>query len=192
MTHVGIVGQPQVMAALDRLDDRSRQNLERRAVRAGAKVIQRQMRFEGDTPGHPHSFTKVVVRVSSSMRRGGVPTAFVRPRSPLFNILEPGARAHTITPGEKGLNSYRPSRPSPTRARQTGRRALAGRKGGSVWPENHSEAGRKRPDDFFSTGPVNHPGLAARPILPATIAAAGQAARDTMAEVVFGWMGEAL
>ncbi len=178
-----IEGIPGALRALDELAPKDRSNAMRRAVRAGLQPMRRQLQFEGDTPGHPHSFTKVPPpRIST---RGGASgreiEGYVRPKSPLFNIFEPGAKAHTITPGEKGFNSYRPSRPYPTKARKSGKAALAGPAGGSAW----TNEGRKRPAAFFSRSAVRHPGMAARPILPAAFAAAVGPAEDAIANAIF-------
>lgn len=197
---VSVTGQSAVLRELDLYAPQARQNLERRAVRAGANVVKKQMSFEADAPGHPHSFTKVKVRISSSMRSGGVPSALVRPSSPLFNIFEPGAHGHAIAPGSKGAAPERgPSRLTragtemkhryATRGHKTGRRALAGRAGGSDWPADHSQAGRDRDSAFFSTGPVRHPGMSPRSILPATLKASAAEAQRVMAELIMNPAG---
>lgn len=184
MPTITIQGLPEARRALEQLDGKDRANTLRRAVRASLKPFQQQLKFEGDTPGHPHSFTKVPAGKVST--RGGASgreiEGYVRPKSPLFNIFEPGARAHAIAPGEKGFNSYRPSRPYPTKARQTGKRALAGPAGGGAW----TKEGRKRSAAFFSTKTVRHPGMHARPILPAAFAAGAPAAERALADAIFG------
>ncbi len=190
---VRVVGQEAVCHELDTYAPQARQNLERRAVRAGGNVLKRQMAFEGDTPGHPHSFTKVKVDVSASMRSGMVAHALVHPVSPLFNIFEPGAHGHTITPGRRGeaplrgpqrlTRSGRPMTYRPaTGPNGSGRPVLAGPAGSSSW----DQTGRKRRGAFFSRGPVQHPGMDPRPVIPATMAAAGQPAAQAMAAVIFG------
>jgi hypothetical protein len=186
MTSVAITGAEGVEKMLDEYAPRARQNLERRAVRAGGKVIQAELKSLA-AGVHPHSFTKVPApKVSTHGEAGMEVFTVVRPKSPLFNILEPGAKGHTISPGEVGGNSSRPSRPTATKARSSGRRALAGRPGGSVWPEPHSDAGRKRGTTFFSARPVQHPGTKGLGMLPRAVAAAGGAAQDAMAAVIFG------
>ena len=87
--------------------------------------------------------------------------ARVRPRSPLFNIFEPGAKGHTIAPRRAA--------------------ALAGPAGSAAW----DRVGRKRGAAFFSRGPVSHPGMRARPILAAAFARGVNAAEQAMAAAIF-------
>ena len=186
---VSVVGLGPLMKLLGQYEGQPLQNAMRRAIRAGAKPFQASLKAVAAERHAPRSFQMVPVKVTTHGGAGRQIEAYVRPRSPLFNILEPGAKRHVITPGEKGFNSYRSSRPYPTKARKTGGRALAGQAGGSVWPSDHSQPGRKRPVDFFSTGPVTHPGLKGRGMLPAAFAMGEPASVDAMANVIFGLTG---
>lgn len=160
---ISFVGLREAERMVDEFSDKELANKMRRAVRAGLKPFQEQLKFEGDTPGHPHSFTKVPAGKVST--RGGASGreiyGYVRPKSPLFNIFEPGAKAHTITPKQA---------------------VLAGPAGSGSW----TAEGRKRSGAFFSTKPVRHPGMAARPMLPAAFAAGALAAEDAVANAIFG------
>ena len=160
---VHLEGLPQVRKMLDQFEGQQLQNKMRVAVRAGLKPFQAQLKFEGDTPGHPHSFTnvpagKVTTRGGES---GRAVEGYVRPKSPLFNIFEPGAKAHTVAPRRKPI--------------------LAGPAGSGGWDAK----GRKRKGAFFARGPVSHPGMSARPELPAAFAAAEGPASDAIANAIF-------
>lgn len=168
MSTLDVRGLPETKAMLEQFTGRELVNRMRRAVRAGGNEFKEALEETAaaePTGNLPKTFQKARVRVSSSMRRGGVPTAIVRPKSPLFNIFEPGAGAHTITPGIRLQNSARPSRPSGTtgganyNVTRRGRPVLAGA-AGQRW----------RGAAFFSLAPVRHPGMRARPILPTAFA----------------------
>ena len=177
MTAIHLEGLPQVRKMIDSVSGRELQNRQRRAVRAAAKPMQAALKVQAATPGHPRSFTKVPAAKVTT--RGGTSgrdvEAYVRPRSPLFNIFEPGAGAHTIAPGSSVT-----SRPGRTggKARKA---ALAGPAGSGSW----DKTGRKRPAAFFARGPVSHPGFAARPILPAAFAAGEAAAMTAFEQALF-------
>jgi len=185
---IDLRGMPEVRKLLATVDDKERVNRERRGVRAAGNVFKPALSAaarsaHGSGAGNvPASFTKVRVRVSNSNRRGRQPTAIIKPRSPLFNIFEPGAGPHAIVPGYKGHNTSRPSRPTGTHAHKTGKRALGGPAGGAGW----DEVGRKRPGAFFATHPVRHPGMSSRPLLPGVFAAEVERATDAAANVIFG------
>src|SRR3954467_8585280 len=104
---IDLRGLPAVERMLDSVDDKERINRERRAVRAAGNIFKPALSAaaasrhgsgagtrpaasrQGSGAGNvPASFKKVKVRVSTSSRRGRVPTAVVRPTSPLFNIFE--------------------------------------------------------------------------------------------------------
>jgi hypothetical protein len=164
---VHLEGLPQVRKMLDQFEGQQLQNKMRVAVRAGLKSFQKTLAFEGDTPGHPHSFTKVPAgKVTTHGGASGREIeGSVRPKSPLFNIFEPGARGHTIAP-KKGI--------------------LAGPAGSGGWDAK----GRKRKAAFFARGPVSHPGMSARPILPAAFSAGESAASDAVANAIFKMTSE--
>lgn len=157
MATLDVRGLPETKAMLEQFAGRELVNRIRRAVRAAGNVfkggVAAAARSE-PTGNLPRTFQKVRVRISSSARRGGVPTASVRPISPLFNIFEPGAGSHPIA-GD----------------------LLAG-EGGGRW----------RAQPFVAHGTVQHPGFAARPILPTAFSAtedeAGEAARRALFEGV--------
>lgn len=162
MTIVTTSGIPEIEKILDRLDPRDRQNAERRAVRAAAKPFQAALKRSAAAAQVPRSFQKVpAARVST---RGGASgrevSATVRPKSPLFNIFEPGAGAHEIAPHAK---------------------ALSGPAGSSTWDGE----GRKRPDAFFSMNAVHHPGMASRDIVGPAFAAGQAAAMTAFEEAIF-------
>lgn len=163
MTLIVITGVDPIQKALEGLDGRDRQNTERRAVRAAGKPFQTALKAAASSANVPRSFQKVpAIKIST---RGGVSgrdvVGTVRPKSPLFNIFEPGAREHTIAPGS---------------------RALGGPAGGGSWDPR----GRKRPAAFFSGEAVRHPGMKARPILPTAFNAASSAAFEAFTAVILG------
>lgn len=190
MALVKVTGVNEIEKVLDALDGRDRQNLLRRAVRAGAKPFQAALKANAASRSDvPRSFAKVpAAKVSASMRRGGDVVAVVRPKSPLFNIFQPGAGSHTITPGIRGQNTSRPSRPTGTAGMRNynvnlaGRPILAGPAGGA----HFDHVGRKRPDAFFATSPVRHPGMDSRDMLRPAFAAGQAAASKAFADVIFG------
>lgn len=99
MATLDLRGLPETKAMLEQFAGRNLVNRVRRAVRAGGNVFKRglsQTAGSEPTGNLPATFADVGLKVSSSMRRGGIPTASVRPKSPLFNIFEPGAGAHEI------------------------------------------------------------------------------------------------
>jgi hypothetical protein len=129
-------------------------------VRAAAKPMQSALKSVAAGADVPRSFqnvpaAKVSTRGGSSGREV---EARVRPKSPLFNIFEPGAGEHSI---EGAL--------------------LAGPEGGSSW----TSAGRKRPAVFAARGRVRHPGMAARSILPAAFARGAPEAERILADAIF-------
>jgi hypothetical protein len=164
MATVRILGLAGAEKAVDGLTGPALQNRLRRGVRAGAKPFQAALRSAAASADVPRSFTKVpAAKVSTHGGASGRDVvARVRPKSPLFNIFEPGAKRHTIAPRRAG--------------------ALGGPAGSGTW----DGIGRKRGADFFSRGPVDHPGMAAHPLLPAAFAAGESAAQDAFAAVVFG------
>ena len=161
MIALTIQGIPEAQRALEQLDGKDRANAMRRAVRAAAKPMQAALKATAAGADVPRSFQKVPAAKVST--RGGANgreiEARVRPKSPLFNIFEPGAGAHSIE-GE----------------------LLVGREGGSTW----SSEGRKRPARFGARGKVRHPGMKARPILPQAFARGAPAAERALAEALFG------
>jgi hypothetical protein len=58
---------------------------------------------------------------------------------------------------------------------------LAGPAGSSSW----DSTGRKRPAAFFARGAVSHPGMAARPILPAAFVSGEPAAMTAFEQALF-------
>lgn len=100
---VVISGADKVQKMLSWYDNPQLFNRMRRAVRAGGKEFQAGLKSAAasePTGNIPDTFRKVPApKVSASRRRGGDIVAKVRPKSPLFNIFEPGAGAHDITGG---------------------------------------------------------------------------------------------
>ncbi|MHB8459113.1 MAG: hypothetical protein ACYDAK_05325 [Candidatus Limnocylindrales bacterium] len=159
---VRVVGVAPIMRMLEQFEGQPLQNAMRRAVRAGAKPFQATLKSVAASSSVPRSFQKVPApKVTTHGGSGRSIEAYVRPKSPLFNIFEPGAGVHTISPGSAGVL------------------------GGPAGPGGWSTAGRKRPGDFFSRGPVSHPGMRARPILPAAFAMGEPASVDAMANAIF-------
>lgn len=150
-----IRGLPETKRMISWYTDRELFNRMRRAVRAGGKVFQgelKQVAAEEPTGNLPDTFRKVPApKVSSSARRGGVPTAIIRPKSSLFNIFEPGAGRHDITGG------------------------LIGGPAGGRW----------RGKTMAARGRVTHPGMKARPILPTAFGRGEDEAQDAVAAVLF-------
>lgn len=163
MAAVEITGTAAVQKMLDQYAPGPEQNLARRAVRAGGHVVQAELKAVAASSDVPRSFTKVPApKVSTHGGVGQEVYAIVRPKSPLFNIFEPGAGPHEIAPKSGGL--------------------LFGQVGQGSW----DPAGRKRPDTFAARRPVRHPGMKARPILARAAAAAASAAQEAMAAVILG------
>ena len=162
-TSITITGLPAILASLERLDGRQQQNAMRRGVRAAGKVFGAELKSVAAGASVPRSFGKVMApKITTHGGLGRSVEALVRPRSPLFNIFEPGAKSHTIAPKRSTV--------------------LAGRAGSGAW----DRVGRKRRADFHAAGAVRHPGMAARPILPAAFARGAPAATDALAAVLFG------
>ena len=167
---VTVLGLHEAEKLLDGYQGRDLQNAERRAVRAAANAFKpeiiaaAQARHGSGTGNVPASFAKV--RAPKVSTHGGASgrdvEASIRPRSPLFNIFEPGARPHRIAPRHK--------------------HELAGPDGSGGW----TKAGRKRRGGFYARGPVSHPGMSARPILPTAFEAGAGRAEDAAANAIFG------
>lgn len=178
---VTVAGLPEVRRLLAQFEGQELQNKMRVAVRAGLRPFQASLRVEAAGAGHPRSFTKVPAGTVTT--HGGASgreiEGYVRPKSPLFNIFEPGAGSHEISPNRSvtarpGRKGGKPRKP-----------ILAGPAGGASW----TAEGRKRPAAFFSTSAVTHPGMAARPIMPRAFAAAQEASTDAMAKAIFAMTG---
>lgn len=168
MTTIRVTGARSIEEELEKLDGKDRANTERRAVRAATKPFIASMRQTASSSDVPRSFQKIpAARVSTRRGDGGRGIgATVRPKSPLFNIFEPGAGEHEIS-GD----------------------LLAGPSGSSSW----DASGRKRPEAFAARGAVSHPGFKGRPITPRAFAAGEAAALKAMADVIFGTSpGEAM
>lgn len=188
MTSVVITGADQILEVLEQLDGKDRQNLERRAIRAAAKPF--QAAFKQVAASHqsvvPASFLKVpAAKVSASMRRGGTIAATVRPKSPLFNIFEPGASGHSIGGGverQARAGGLRKNEQVRVRGGRRTSRMLAGPAGKATW----DDAGRKRKGAFFARGPVHHPGMSARPLTPTAFALGEPAAMEAFTAVILG------
>jgi hypothetical protein len=168
---IDLRGMPEVKKMLASVDDRERQNRERRAVRAASAPLRAGLKDTAasePTGNVPKSFQRVRTRVSASARRGGEVVAFTKPRSALFNIFEPGAGEHTIAPKGKPLAGY----------------------GGGFgfW----TQGSRKRSKSFFSRKAVRHPGMTARPILPTAFEGNVAKAEAAAVAVIFGTGGSAL
>lgn len=166
---VTVLGIHEAEKLLDGFQGRELANAERRAVRAAANAFRPEIsaaaaaRHGSGSGNVPASFTKVpAAKVTTHGGDGRGIEAYVRPKSPLFNILEPGAKGHGIASKSGSL--------------------LAGRPGSGGW----SKEGRKRSGAFFAHGPVHHPGLAARPILPGAFAAGAGRAEDAAEAAIFG------
>lgn len=131
------------------LSGKELQNRTRRATRAGAAVFRKKVRSEARSRSDiPDSFARTKTRG----HRTPVGTS-TGPTSPLLNIFEPGAGAHVIAPGWEGSGSETATR----RAREgtfTGKLLMSGQAGD-----------RWRARDFVASGPVRHPGMAARPFV---------------------------
>jgi hypothetical protein len=165
VTYIRVTGADDIEKALEQLDGRDRQNALRRGVRAATKPFIASMKEVAAASDVPHSFTKIpAAKISTQRGEGGRDVgATVRPRSPLFNIFEPGAGAHDI----EGA-------------------FLGGPAGGSSW----SAEGRKRPDGFAARGKVRHPGMKGRPITPRSFSMGEAAASKALADVILGAAGE--
>lgn len=162
-------GLPEVRKLLASVDDRERFNRERRAVRAAGNVFKPALAasarsHHGGSENVPASFARVRVKVSASNRRGRMPTAIIRPASALFNIFEPGARAHDIAP-------------------------KAGLMGGPAGSGGWSKEGRKRRGAFAARGTVHHPGMSSRALLPGVFNAEVGRAERAAADIIFGRAG---
>lgn len=182
---IAVVGVDRIEKVLEQLDPRDRQNLERRAVRAGARPVASALKEIASGAQVPRSFSAgsiaSFIRVSASARRGGVASAVVRPKSPLFNILEPGAGAHDIAPKTSGLY-LRGRGKNRAAVSESHAGVLAGKAGPGAW----SEEGRKRGRAFFSRRAVRHPGLKGRDLLGPAVERSALEARDAIAAVILG------
>lgn len=160
-------GVPQVKAMLAEFSPRQLQNKMRRAVRAGAKVFGGGLKstaqsHHGGAGNVPLSFQKVPAPKVSTHTEGGTGVeAYVRPKSPLFNVFQPGAKRHTIRPKRRG--------------------ELKGPAGTNRW----DSVGRKRAGAFFAQGPVSHPGMSDRDILSPAFQAKLPEAIDAVVGVLF-------
>lgn len=162
-TIVDVRGVPGALRALDRYDGKELQNRLRRGARAGAAQFRDELRAEAKARSDlPRSFSRTKTKTTTRGGRSGRDIQVsVRPKSPLFNIFEPGAGQHTIPAGAAGL-------------------------GGPAGESGWTSEGRKRPADFFSRSAVSHPGMEARPLLPAVFARRVGRAEDAIAEAIFG------
>lgn len=136
VSRIVVQGADEARKLLGQLTGRELSNRVRRGMRAGAKVFRTAYRAEAKGRSDlPDSFAKTDTR---NHRNLSVSTG---PQSPLINIFEPGAGSHTIAPGK---------------LQGSGRRAmlLSGRAGA-----------RGRSRAFVASGPVQHPGMEARPSL---------------------------
>lgn len=180
---IHLEGMPEVKRMLAEYSPREMQNRMRRAVRAGAQpfrggLIAAAAAHHGGALNVPESFQevgppKVTTRGGES---GRDIEAYVRPKSPLFNILEPGASAHTIAPGSSV--TQRPGR----RGGRERKALLQGPRGEGHW----TAKGRKRSRAFFSDRPVHHPGLAGRHLLAEAFNAEIVVAEERAAAAIFG------
>jgi hypothetical protein len=186
MNEIIVSGIPELQKVLDQLDGGDRQNLLRRAVRAATKPFIADMKEVAASSDVPRSFRKIpAARVSTQRGASGREVgATVRPKSPLFNIFEPGASTHTIGGGVE-----RQERAGGGRAGEKvrvrggrGKRVLGGPIGGAAW----EAVGRKRPSDFFATGPVRHPGFKGRDIVARSFSMGEAAASAALAAVILG------
>jgi hypothetical protein len=186
-----VEGGDEVRRMLGQYEGRELHNALRRAVRAGGKVMQASLKVAAATEPSgnvPDSFKKVPApKVSASMRQGGDIVAKVRPKSPLFNIFEPGAGAHDIPPGkvhrEHSVRGKRGRYAGPGAVTRTGPGFLSGPPAAD--PGSWDAVGRKRGSRFFATRTVHHPGMSSREILPSAFQAGRTAAQLAIAEALF-------
>lgn len=161
-----VEGMAGVKAMLDQFSGQKLQNLLRKGVRAGAKPFQAGLKSAAasePTGNVPASFQKVPAAkiTTHGGASGNAVEGRVRPKSPLFNIFEPGAGAHTIEASRSGR--------------------LAGRAGSGAW----DATGRKRGRAFFARGRVQHPGMTARPLIPTAFNDRKDEAGDALADAIF-------
>lgn len=194
-----VEGVPEVRAMLAAFQGRELQNRMRKVVRAGAQPFRPALSAAAasDAGGNvPASFTKVGPPKVTT--RGGDSgreiQAYVRPKSPLFNIFQPGAGPHQIAPGHayhermripKGYQGAgRWVRGRLLRiggGRSGGRPVLIGPRGSTSWDPK----GRKRGAKFFSAKTVTHPGMKPRDILTPAFAAGLPAAQEAIVAALF-------
>jgi hypothetical protein len=187
-----VEGGDEVRRMIDRYQGREMQNALRRAVRAGGKVMQASLKVAAaaEPSGNvPDSFKKVPAPKVST--RGGISgrdiVAKVRPKSPLFNIFEPGAEPHDIAPGkvhrEHSVRGKKGRYAGPGAVTRTGPGFLAGPAADSQG--SWDPVGRKRGGGFFARRTVHHPGMSSREILPSAFQAGRTAAQLAIAEALF-------
>jgi len=189
MAGITILGIPEARRALEGLDGKDRANAMRRAVRAAAKPMQAALKATAAGADVPRSFQKVPAAKVST--RGGANgreiEARVRPKSPLFNIFEPGAEAHDIAPGkvhrEHSVRGKKGRYAGPGAVTRTGPGFLAGPAADSQG--SWDPVGRKRGGRFFARRTVHHPGMSSREILPSAFQAGRTAAQVAIAEAIF-------
>lgn len=152
---VSLRGTKEARELLDSLSGKELQNRTRRATRKGAAIFRAEVRSEARSRSDiPNSFAKTATRG----HRTPVGTS-IGPTSPLLNIFEEGAGAHTIAPGAK-----------------SGKLVLSG-KAGDRW----------RSQDFVASDPVSHPGMGARPLIgPIFDAKEEEASNAAMDELLRG------
>lgn len=173
--HLVVHGHREARKLLSSLSGRELENRTRRGTRAGAAIFRAKVRAAAKSRSDiPDSFARTKTRG----HRSPVGTS-TGPTSPLLNIFEPGAGRHTIAPGWRGtgMAPQGPGRPVPREGYSTGKLLLSG-KGGDRW----------RSRDFVASGPVSHPGMAARPL----IAPVFEANKDEATEAAFEKMLEGL
>lgn len=164
MSGVTLRGDKEIRKLLESLSERELQNRMRRATRAGVAVMRRELKVRAAGGDYPKTFQKIATRSST---RGGIRTQ-TGPTSPLLHIFEEGAKPHRIAPAAAG--GIRTSR------------------GGARSVVDSSSTGvLSNPDaGFFARGPVNHPGMAARPLIAPVFAStkdrAGVVAMDKLTE----------
>jgi hypothetical protein len=150
-TTVSLRGEKEVRQLLDSLSGRDLINRTRRAVRAGAAVMRKDVRQRAQEPQYPRSFARIKTRNSTHGGPSGMsPATSVGPTSPLLNVFEPGAGAHVETPG----------------TRTPGATLLGG------------PAGERSRDFPMLARRVTHPGFAARPLIAPAFAATHDEAAD--------------
>lgn len=157
---VSLRGQRDVRKLLDSLSGRELLNRTRRATRAGAAVMRRDLRSRVNQPQYPRSFKKIATKNTTHGGPSGMsPATSVGPTSPLLNIFEPGAGQHAELPGTR-----------------TSGAALLGGPAGEHYRTEPMRARR-----------VMHPGMAARPLIaPAFEATKDEAADKALDKLLEG------
>jgi hypothetical protein len=152
---VDVRGLPECKRMLDQVQGRELNNRMRRSLRRGAKVFREKIRGEARSRS---DIPRSFAKTRTRPHRNPLGVS-VSPQSPLSTIFEHGARGHTI--GSAG-------------------QILANT---TVDRVGHAVGSGSRP--FFAHAPVQHPGMAARPVIAPAFEKGDREATKAMGDELF-------